>query len=496
MAVRPRGTVLSVAFALCGLSVSVPSRAQTTPAPKEGEQHVDAPAEAAPPPLKLYDFTLHPLLQVRARGEWRHDPVDAGGGGAYAENAWDVFERTRLGLGVERGALAAQVTLQDTHLAGISAPTAVLPADPVVPRGATGLYEGYVEIHTTSPDNPVYLRLGRQAITWGDGRLLGNADFSPVARTFDAARGHATYKAWDFEAFGAVLDAALPLGTSFDDFSGTTSGGSILYGAMVGLTLDPLFHAEVFGLARTGAAGTGLIQGFQEARQHDVYTVGARVAGDHRGWKYGVTGAAQLGSVTVGGASLDRLAYAFAGDASHTFSGVALMPSVRVGGAFASGGQEGGTYAQFDPLYPDVATHYGLLDATALSNVIDGHAAVRIAPTPDVHVALEYHYTRLATHTGDWLDGYLFTVGSLPAGTGSLDLGHELDVTASWRPWPALTLAAGYAGMLLGDGAKAVLLARQRGTVDASGALAAPDFSHYVYLQATLDFPPSAAALR
>src|SRR4051794_10559709 len=76
---------------------------------------------AAPENIAVGDWQLSPALQLRTRGEWRHDPVDMGGRdptgviGPRVRDAWLVFERTRIGIGAERQALRAQVTLQDTH---------------------------------------------------------------------------------------------------------------------------------------------------------------------------------------------------------------------------------------------------------------------------------------------------------------------------------------------------------------------------------------------
>lgn len=480
----------------CVLAILVLSStafAQTTPAAK--------------PTITVGDFDLWPSLEVRTRGEYRRNPVDMGGvNGEYTEDPWNVMERTRMGLGAERGALRAQVTFQDARVWGATPPEPVM--NPASPFASTGLYEGYIEIKTTKPPGlapgtegttrqrePQYLRVGRQAIAWDHGHLLGNADFSPVARTFDAVRGHAGWRSLDFEAFAAIADMPRPVGIGFDDPNGGYYGGTQLYGALASLTLNPLFRAQVYGLMRpapgvSSNTFTPLGADFTQSRTFgDDWTIALGLSGDAKGWSYGVTGAIQLGRVPVlGGATLDRLAYAVVGDASRRFDGVVLTPTVRIGGSYASGGRSATQYNQFNPLYPDVQVNHGLLGAFAWSNLIDAHGSVDVVPTTNLHVTAEYRYARMADDTtGEWLDTYLVVTGRGP--TTSPELGHEVDLVVSYRPWPALDVAAGYSLLVLGDGAKQMLAAENRGSHDATGALVPPDLSHYAFIQLTLNVP-------
>jgi len=464
--------------------------------------------------ITIGDFDFTPELQVRTRAEYRRNPVDMGGenSGFYTEDPWAIMERARIGLTADRGPLRAKVTLQDARVWGSTPPTATFGTDSY---SSTGVYEAFIEIHTTNvpapsaannvttnAPEPQYIRVGRQSIVWDGGRLLGNADFSPVARTLDAVRGHVNYKSLDFEAFGAILDEAQPIGIGFGDPTGPYSGGSQLYGALASLTLDPLFRAQLYGLFRpkTGAQTTDTLvaSSFGISRAlGDNWTMALGVGGDSKGWKYGVTGALQLGRIDE--LDMDRLAYAVVGDASRRFDGILLTPTVKIGAAYASGADSSATqYHQFDPLYPDVQVNHGLLGAFAWSNMFDVHGAVSVVPMTDLHVTAEYRYARMASSVGDWVDTYLVRTASGPCavstcnGNQSLDLGHEVDLVVSYRPWPALDISAGYALLILGDGAKQMLVNEQRGSVNSSGTFVPPDLSHYAFLQLTLNVPAKA----
>ena len=121
-------TAIAWLAALGAVTVAPSARAQATSAAPEG--------------IAVGEATLTPTVELRARGEYRRDPVDMGGAAVVpaapprVRNAWLVFERTRVGLGVERGALRAQVTLQDARAWG---------AGGALPYGSFAPFEAYGE---------------------------------------------------------------------------------------------------------------------------------------------------------------------------------------------------------------------------------------------------------------------------------------------------------------------------------------------------------------
>ena len=453
---------------------------------------------ASPGTIGVGDWELAPLVEVRTRGEYRRDApelagVDVPGNDTTrARNAYGVLERTRLGLGAEygtsetdRGVLGAQVTLQDARAWGVPSPTGILGAD----GGASslGLYEAWIEARTSSA-RPAFLRVGRQAITWGDGRLVSNADWSPVARTLDAARGHASLGLFDFEAFAAILDSPHPLGAGLGDTLGPTTTGDELYGAQVAAAFDPLLKAELSLLARVTRDGTPTdASRFALARSDgETYVGSLRVFGGASGWRYAFEGAYELGrAAMLAGAKV--AAYAGAGYVEKKLGDVVLTPALRLEADYASGGGEnGGTYKQFDPLLPDVHTLHGAMDEFAWSNTMQVSARASIVPWTDGRVAVEYRYAQLASRSGEWLDGYL---GEIGRGRGGAVLGNEVDAWVSWRPWPVLELVGGYSLFALGDAARAMLSAVENESVVAGGTVTPASLAHFGYLQATLRIP-------
>jgi hypothetical protein len=474
-----------------------------------------SPAEAQQPPaapekIAVGDWQLSPSMGVRVWGEYRRDAPDLGGLDFFGRptprvrDAWLVMERARLGLGVERGAVRGQITLQDARALGSPSPNARF----IGSRGVGKLepYEAFLEMRSSGA-RPHYLRLGRQAVVWGEGRLVGDADLGPAGRSLDAARGRLAFGNFDFEAVAVILEVPGPLGTAFGDTTGPSTSGVQLYGLSAGWTIDPLLKIEVFGLARVSRSRGAELDGsrFAAARlSGERYTAALRVSGDKSGWSYGAEGAYQLGtaaSIALGGSDIS--AWAAAVHVQKTVDELLFTPTFRLAGSYASGDDGKGAYKQFDPLLADPRRFHGQTDLFAWSNMMDVAARAQVVPWRDTTFALEYRYARLAQSRGEWIGSYLTAIGSnvvppaiptTPAapppriGDGEEELGHELDVVFTYRPWIPLELRAGWSGLLLGDAARSIMSAHARGRRDAVG-IAPADIAQYAYLQATLSMP-------
>lgn len=453
---------------------------------------------SAPNTIALGDWTLTPTMEIRVRGEYRRDAPDLGGNDLLNQpsprvrDQWDVMERARLGVGAERGALRAQLTLQDARALG-SPSTAF--------AGARGIaefqpYEAFGEVRSSGA-RPTYLRLGRQAVVWGEGRLIGNADFSPSGRWLDAARAHLAAGNFDFEALAAVLEVPHPLGAGFGDRSGSNTSGVQLYGLTGKWTIHPLLRVELFALARVARSSNQDRDGsrFQDARAlGERYTGALRVSGEGSGWTYGAEGAYQLGSAdAISFTGADIAAWAAAAHVQKTVDQLLWMPTFRLNGSYASGDDgKAGKYKQFDPLLADPQRFHGQMDLFAWSNQIDVGGKITIVPWTDTTFGVEYRYARLAEAAGDWVGGYFTSAGRQGASGAAAkekELGHELDAGFSWRPWIPLELRAGWSGLLLGDGAKAIMTVQSRGERLSNGALSPANIAQYAYVQATMTIP-------
>jgi hypothetical protein len=295
------------------------------------------------------------------------------------------------------------------------------------------------------------------------------SDWSPTGRSLDAVRGRLVVGNGSFEALAASLSDPVP------------TSGSVLspsYGELVGLraewAFDPLFAVEAYGLGRFAQSNPAAsLEGTVEG---ETYTGALRLHGDAQPWTWGVEGAFQLGHVTA--IDTDRLAWAAAGHVAYTFEHVVLLPTVRLGGSYASGDDGGTKYRAFDPLLPDVHTWFGAMDLFTWSNEAEGNARVAVSPWSEAVASVEYRYARLAQPAGSWRSAYLGTIVGASSNTQG-ELGHEIDVALRWSPWVPVELAAGYSVLVLGDGAKALLETKYE----------VPSVAHFGFLQATVSLP-------
>jgi hypothetical protein len=467
----------SSVLALC--STSALARAQATPLSES---------------IVLGAWTFRPSLEVRVRGEYRRHPVDTGGaiydstavlGEAYgttlpgvrevravAPDQYYVSERSRLGLAVDRGPVTGALTLQDARLLGST--QALLSGAGQAELPSFAPYEAYIDVHTRA-GRRAFLRLGRQRVIWGDGRLVGANDWSLTGRSLDAARFGLQVGDVDVEAMAALLAApgnAPPIVAGARQPALGT--GAQLYGVDATWHLFPLLQVEVTGLARLARAPAP-----SSLTPSDTVVIDGRVSGDHRGFRYAVEAAYELGRVASYGVLRDQRALALA---ARVGLETALPWHLTFGAeaAYATGdnGDPSGPQKRFDPLLPDEHTTLGPMGLFAWSNVLTAGASIAVRPLDEVQMTAGYRFANLADAKGRWTTAQLLPVGASPSNTSSA-LGHEIDYAIKVSPWKPIDFEAGYGLFLFGDGAREILREAGRGA----------EWQHWAFLQTTIHAP-------
>lgn len=468
---------------------------------------VATPAAAQLEPLReglsVGEWTFYPSLELRVRGEYRRHPAEIGstlyasrspqseafesvlpelmeGTTDPVDDHYVVGERARLGLRVTYDVLSAKLTLQDARTLGLPVPTDGS-SDPTN-TGAFMPWEAWMEVRTSVEDPWLWVRVGRQPIRWGDGRLIGDNDWSPRGNTYDAARAHLELSDVDIELMGALV--AVP-GLTTAQYPGgpqvTTGSGAQLFGLDLSWPIIPLFGLEAAVLARVVRDPVPL-----ELARGDTFTADLRLFGQERGFRYAVEGAYQFGRVAGYGFNWDVSAFAAAGYADWRTS---LPGDFRfaVHGAYASGENDGGqqqadtdrTLQRFDPISPTTHEHHGMMDLYAWSNMFDGGLSVGAKPVEMLDLDVGYTFVGLAEPGGRWTSANLIVVGASPTNESRI-LGHEIDASVTVQPWEAFGVGLGYGAFIMGDGGKAIYADSGRGE---------RDLLHYAYLQAELKAP-------
>jgi hypothetical protein len=428
-----------------------------------------------------------------------------------AQDAWLVAERARLGLAVEWEALLAVVTLEDARALGVVPGASSATGDGSF--GWFGPFQAYLALGTglsrdvrfraaSLPVGPVALepaaddqdprswgidvRIGRQAIEWGDGRLIGRSDWAHRGHSFDAARLRAEIGDFDLEAFGALLAVPGALPTELVDADETTSSpadaresfgtGAQLYGARAIWHALPLLRVELAALARVVRQPLEA-----ELTPSDTVVIDGRLFGDERGFRYAAEGAYETGRVASYGVVRDVSAFAFSGWAAWL---TALPWNFEFGvrGGYASGQGDSAadaTVTRFDPIAPEIHEGRAVMGLAAWSNQIEAGAFVGARPFDAGAFRLGFTFLGLAEPTDRWITGTLVPVGAEPSNASRV-LGYELDAELGISPWDPLRFDAGYGLMLLGEGGRSVLASAGRGE---------HDLAHVAFLQAALRAP-------
>jgi hypothetical protein len=496
-----RKTTQALAPLGCTLAVFVASStafAQATPLPES---------------VAIGGFTFHPSIELRVRGEYRQAPFDIGGayftraavledayesnlpqrfeGATYLTplypNQWAATSRARIGLSVDRGAVTASLTVQDARtIAGANTYGFGITQNEYLSN--LGLFEGYVDVH--AKQRRVWVRFGRQRIVWGDGRLVGEGDFTQTPRAFDAVRMGLSFKHVDIDAFAALIGSSLS--TGLGGLAGGTAGGaspnapasplpattgSQLYGLRAVWHAAPLLNAELGALARIARPPTAI-----DLTPSDTFVLSGRLSGDKRGVRYAVEGAYEFGRISSYGVNRDLSAFALAGRASWE---TALPWHMTFGAeaAYASG-DNGSTdpaakQTRFDPIAPDKRPGHNLMGLYAWSNLILAGGDISVRPAEPIGLNVGYRFVGLADPKGRWTSASLTAIGASSTNESHV-LGHQIDAALSMRFWQPLTIDAGYGLFITGDGAKNILEASSRGRLGAQ---------HFGYLQATLKAP-------
>lgn len=234
------------------------------------------------------------------------------------------------------------------------------------------LSQGYIEMNKIA-GQPLSLRLGRQALNYGDARLIGSLEWSNNARRFDAVKFTYTHDIANVDVFWAKVM----------DLGGDYNKDNNLLGVYATLNVIPGNNLDVYLLDKLIAGGT------------DIKTFGARVKGDVKpvNVDYNAEIAIQSGDVT---STVTQSANAYALKAGYTIPDVM---GLRVGVEYDSAtGDKASTATKveaFDNLYPTNHYLYGFTDDVNLTNIKAMSIGASINPKANVKVAVEYwKYTK------------------------------------------------------------------------------------------------------
>jgi|CZKI01.1.fsa_nt_gi hypothetical protein len=350
---------------------------------------------------------------------------------------------------------------------------------------------------------PVTAKVGRQELTYGDQRLLGNAFWLNIPHTFDAVKVR-----YQGSSFGVDLFAARLVYVEADHFE-EANPQDMLSGAYFdfpGFSKDNV--TELYLFARNVARGIvtdnwSLVPApFRFTAPQDIYTLGYHMKskpGALGPWDYGIEAMWQFGDRTAvfpattvaaakGAPRLDQSAWAFVAQGGYTWKGEPWTPRLALIVSCASGDQNSKDRDSqtFQNLLPSNHGLYGMMDLSSLQNIEDVRLSLTAKPSAATSLALDVHQQHLETTNDYWYNVAGVprnTTGAAPgSGKGfginpnyGSDLGQEADAIGGWTVHRGLLLELGLGHFFRGEYVKESL--RVVGSRDAN----------YGYLQATLN---------
>lgn len=285
------------------------------------------------------------------------------------------------------------------------------------------------------------LKLGRQAIFYGDNRIWGPANWGNVGRyAWDAAK-----LLYDGEAVS--LDAIFAQRVRYDPHEFDDSHFDYdVYGIYASVKNLP-FTTDLFYVHKLDDHGTTLGEmGMGDLKSH---TVGTHVAGKFWGnFDHGGTLAYQFGNwgkddIEALGLNA-RVGYSF----DRRWS-----PRIGAEYTYASGDSNptDGDHETFDGVFGSPAKYYGRMNLFYWMNLQDYMLTLSLKPSRKLKASLDWHLFQLAEAKDAWYYCNGKPQRKDPTGSSGRDLGQELDLILQYALSQDCQLMGGYGLFRPGD---------------------------------------------
>lgn len=373
---------------------------------------------------------------LRFTGEFR-ERFEGYSGGGYKQDSTNDYDlqRIRLGLRIQpKHWLRFVVEMQDSRAFGIT------PALPPNENGAD-FRQAYLGLGDAE-GNGFSARVGRQVLSFGNNRLIGDSWWSNVGRTFDGVRAAWKQGRLRIDAFAASVVIAR------DGVLDHHNQGSPLYG-LYGSLRDVVPHATVdvyeFWRLQPNVAILGLKPGHL-----DQWTTGFRWVGAlPMHFDYRTELALQRGALGP-----DRIR-SWMGHwvLGHTFTEAPTEPRLFVEYDYGSGSPnvKDGTYSTFDPIYPSSHDKLGLADQIGWRNIRDLRFGQEFRLTRRWALGTSLHDFWLANPHDALYPARGPVIAQSRTGAAGTHVGEELDVQAVYTPTRQTQFALGYARLFTGE---------------------------------------------
>jgi hypothetical protein len=481
------------------------SAAKTEPTPKET---LAQPSWKLGDPIQFLDGKLVFDVQERLRVELRNNTFD------FADSVNGPQDDTFLLQRFRAGALYKPLNWLKFYGSGQDSRELFSEDRPNTPfifasegDNTFNLREAWTEIGDLA-NFPVSGKVGRQALSYGDERLIGAFDWNNFGRTFDAAKLtiQATQKlSIDLFASSVVhMEGYEPTDGDHDwEFNESDFDDDVFAGvyATDKSGLISFQQTELYFLYRNKTGNGPNYQltptsanTFAYDLDQETYTVGGRIKstspGRLKGFDYEADFAYQFGTFALpatgaGGRGLQN-GLAQSAFAAHVAGGynwelAPWTPRLGLDYSVASGDSDptDAKSQSFSNLFPTNHKFYGYMDAFAWKNIHNPSINLTLKPDSKITLRIDHHAFFLYTNEDAWYRANAVTAVrplNAAARNASTFIGQETDFTVTYAHTKWHSILLGYSHFWAGD------------YVRQTSATRAQDGADFFYLQSTLKF--------
>jgi len=241
----------------------------------------------------------------------------------------------------------------------------------------------FFEVGNTHKKNWAVLRIGRQELNYGSGRLVSVREGPNVRQSFDGVKIRSKVGAWNVDAWAVRPDLDKP-----GFFDNAPDHKTAFWGVYATRPLRRGVGYDLYylGLDRKNATyerGTAA-----ELRHTVAARLFRRIATEEPGADFDYEGVVQFG--TFG--SNDIRSWTFASDTGYSLTNVPLRPKFSIKADISSGDDPGShTLGTFNPIYP-IGNYFGVLADTGPGpvNFIDVHPRIQTQLPHGISISTDF----------------------------------------------------------------------------------------------------------
>ena len=421
-------------------------------------------------PLSFWDGKIILDIDERVRLEVRNNNRDFSAGTGHHEvtdGTW-LLNRFRLGMAfVPSPWIKVYGQTQDSREAFSERPNI-----PGV-NGAEGddqwdLRQASIAIGNLK-EFPLQVTIGRQAITYGDGRLVADSKWGNFGRTFDAARLRFEEPHWWVEGF-FMRPVQIVRGEFNESDSSDNFGGAYFSTDYLSFQTSDLYvyyRDKQDNQPDLSTANTIDPQGSWNGPAARFVTIGTRFKSNPKKlgpWDYSGEFVYENGDLWASDRNskqFDLSAFALAISGGYTFKDCHWSPRVGMEYDFATGDDDptNSSSHSFQNLFPSAHDKYGLMDEFGWRNMHDLRFQLSAKPSKKVDLEFHYHAFWLANTEDFWFrnNGISTLRTRTPTGQdvrtvgASNFAGHEIDFVVGVEPIPHVKVSTGYSHFFAGQ---------------------------------------------